>query len=818
MSDSDDTDVLLLIPPDFFLVHSDSEDSISPAVEERYSKSHEFEKLVVNDLISQVNDLENRICVIEDKNSVDVPRNVWGASYLHQFSDCATYPYSSMYQCLRCRDLTLKSQSTLSTQNSFGGSSDNLRTHMAVNSEVSTQSTPVKQKQVSSLPSTPSINTGTSHFPSHSRQDMGNSSPEKSAVTIKPMTKREILSMSHPVVGNSAPSSADTSIGVTQHLSNSDKQNQLYQDCTLIGEIDQFLDSVKKNSKVQTQTVNDCNKRDNSYNCGEYSASIPNHGFGLRDFSNLPVQEELVKSKYIAPLETGETVSVKQSEFNEVDKVFGEAENDLKDGECLNRNPISKPACQQKSTYRCGDNANSVPDLGFGLRSSNSLPVREKEVKRKTVLPLGPHQVDTEMKGLKLSDIEKFLKHVKATQHEVEQKLQLRESLIDGSSTVSEKDLVQAPLKTSDTQDTIGSVPDRGSGVRSIFNLSKYVPAQNAVPSGNGMKVPVHEDSVIMRNISHLGTEVTSGKAQWSQIHGSIEQHTNKQNIHMSGVETDGKTKGVQQIASSYSTELGDSTEIAVARCKLVLGGDASSIPDCDFGLKSCYNMEKNKDGYSESFLNSSHKIPEYLHDGVIPPHPSVGRSTMSSTAKNICIQGDYLPSYLGFGPQNLLMNSASSQGLERNMSIPKYSHTSTQTQIHHIQTSDDLNAAEYPLLSQMQPLVTPGEAECQWVRDQRSNVSTQGQSNSVAEEYRGSSVTDAVTKKKVDFSIGHGQGDVAIVQREQGTGSKIAEGNVYTHIYTLTTLSIIILSPCIHYHTIEAAYIRQKQIFPNIS
>ncbi|XP_021939733.1 uncharacterized protein LOC110839654 isoform X2 [Zootermopsis nevadensis] len=778
MSDSDDTDVLLLIPPDFFLVHSDSEDSLVPEVQEGYRKSYEFEKLVVNDLISQVNELENRICVIENKSSVDLTRNVWGTSYLHQFYDCAAYPYSNTYQHLRYKDLTLKSQSILSTQHRLSGSTDNLRTHVAVNSGInSSLKTPVKQKQAFSLPSTPNIDTSTFHFSSHSEQVQGSSLPEKNAITVKPMTQNEILSMSYPLVGNIATSSGDTTTGVMQHSNNSDRQNQLYQDCTLIEEIDQFLDSVKKNSEFQTQTVNDCNKRENSYNCGEYSASVPDHGFGLRDFSNLPVREEIVKSKYIAPLETGEITPVKQAELNEVDLILREAENDFKDGKHPNLNPIHKPSYQQKKIYRCGNNVTSVPDLGFGVRSFNSLPVQEEEVKRKTVLPLGPYQVDTEMKGLELSDLEKLLKQIKATQHEVEKKLQLRESLTDESSTLSEKDSVPAPLKTSLSGENFCSVPDRGFEARGILNSSKYVPAQNAVTSENGTEVPVHEESIMKRNVNLLGAEVPSNKAQWPQVHGSIEQHTDKQNFYISDVETFGETKGAQQIASNYPTEPGDSTKIAVARRKLVLGGDASSIPDCGFGLKSWYNSDENKDGYSESVLNS-HKISNYVHDGVIPLHPSDGESTVSSTVKNSYIQGDYLPSVpdLGFGLQKLWINSASSQGLERNMTIPKSFHAPTQTHIDHIQTNNDLHAAEYSS-SQIRPRVTVDGAGCQWVGSQKTIISTQGQSNSVTGIGRGSSVTDTVAKKKVDFSVGSGQGDVTIMQQEQGAESNIAEG-----------------------------------------
>lgn len=63
MSDTDDTDLLLLIPPDFFLVRTpdfDSDCDIS------FSFDHdEVKDSIVSDLITQVNDLESRICLIE---------------------------------------------------------------------------------------------------------------------------------------------------------------------------------------------------------------------------------------------------------------------------------------------------------------------------------------------------------------------------------------------------------------------------------------------------------------------------------------------------------------------------------------------------------------------------------------------------------------------------------------------------------------------------------------------------------------------------------------------------------------------------------
>lgn len=70
MSDTDDTDLLLLIPPDFFLVHSSDLDSLESDCELNLRPDHdELKDFVVNDLITQVNDLESRVCMIENLES-----------------------------------------------------------------------------------------------------------------------------------------------------------------------------------------------------------------------------------------------------------------------------------------------------------------------------------------------------------------------------------------------------------------------------------------------------------------------------------------------------------------------------------------------------------------------------------------------------------------------------------------------------------------------------------------------------------------------------------------------------------------------------
>ncbi|XP_018323268.1 myosin heavy chain, skeletal muscle, adult isoform X2 [Agrilus planipennis] len=66
MSDSDDTDELLLIPPDFFLVESDSENLVSTI------SSNDLYFSIVDSLITQVNHLEKKVNSISEINSLSV--------------------------------------------------------------------------------------------------------------------------------------------------------------------------------------------------------------------------------------------------------------------------------------------------------------------------------------------------------------------------------------------------------------------------------------------------------------------------------------------------------------------------------------------------------------------------------------------------------------------------------------------------------------------------------------------------------------------------------------------------------------------------
>lgn len=73
MSESDDTDVLLLIPPDLFIVPSSSDSEDSEFINERLGYGLGGPTAVVSELFEQVQSLENRISVIESKDtSLDV--------------------------------------------------------------------------------------------------------------------------------------------------------------------------------------------------------------------------------------------------------------------------------------------------------------------------------------------------------------------------------------------------------------------------------------------------------------------------------------------------------------------------------------------------------------------------------------------------------------------------------------------------------------------------------------------------------------------------------------------------------------------------
>lgn len=83
MSDTDDTDVLLLIPPDFFTVHSDSESTINGS----WSEGCGARCNLVHGLIHQIGNINTRLTSIENSSDVSSFRLY---NSIEEFSDSGT--------------------------------------------------------------------------------------------------------------------------------------------------------------------------------------------------------------------------------------------------------------------------------------------------------------------------------------------------------------------------------------------------------------------------------------------------------------------------------------------------------------------------------------------------------------------------------------------------------------------------------------------------------------------------------------------------------------------------------------------------------
>ncbi|CAK9813289.1 CNTROB [Anthophora plagiata] len=133
MSDSDDTDVLLLIPPDLFLVRSSSDSDISS---DRLNPNKRTG--VISEIVEHMQSLENRISAIEFKDT----------------SFDATFLNNSLDSQIQSNQLT-KFRQTLP------------RTRFSINQSSSLQNTPVKPGQSLYVPSTPNDHSLLNHINCH---------------------------------------------------------------------------------------------------------------------------------------------------------------------------------------------------------------------------------------------------------------------------------------------------------------------------------------------------------------------------------------------------------------------------------------------------------------------------------------------------------------------------------------------------------------------------------------------------------------------------------------------------------------------------
>ncbi|XP_049809715.1 uncharacterized protein LOC126252813 [Schistocerca nitens] len=233
MSDTDDTDLLLIIPPDFFNVRSsDSEDSEFSVIR----RDSDISRHIVQDLVNHVNQLESRVCTIESKeNLVSNGRSL----------DCSVAVDSAD---IKHGDVALSFYSMTSTGYRFGTSLDCNRSALR---------TSWKQKP-QSLPTTPSTHhqrlqlipdilghsyTNAIHERENIRSCAGNRIPDdriKSSTSLadnlsKNDSARTVLS--------------DSSDSYPLFSEPDDQRTMSYQDLSFLSEIDEFLESKRAVSR-----------------------------------------------------------------------------------------------------------------------------------------------------------------------------------------------------------------------------------------------------------------------------------------------------------------------------------------------------------------------------------------------------------------------------------------------------------------------------------------------------------------------------------------------------------------------------------------
>nr|XP_018915828.1 PREDICTED: myosin-2 heavy chain [Bemisia tabaci] len=163
MSNSDDTDLLLDIPPNFFSVPSDdsetSDRELSLSKSFRFKPKRQDKKKLVSDLMCNVSELANRISVLED---------IEGSRY----SSCGE------------SHLPL-GNSSFQNMHVFKGSTDSLSQHSFKSSSHHLGGSPPKSTRPQSLPPTPILNRYSHILEEFPKSHSLNTSPEKSKYLSK---------------------------------------------------------------------------------------------------------------------------------------------------------------------------------------------------------------------------------------------------------------------------------------------------------------------------------------------------------------------------------------------------------------------------------------------------------------------------------------------------------------------------------------------------------------------------------------------------------------------------------------------------------
>lgn len=365
MSDSDDTDILLLIPPDLFLV--DSSDSELSTFED-----HTVERSVVNDLISHVNELDNRISEIEkkDTSTINLNDSIGSLSSLRSSS-------------LMNRDMNPASRQ--------------------LGSDPSINISPSRRaNRFHSLPPTPSSSSYRSYVPSVSTSRTwvpNNSSPSKAfSRSYKNLSSYNPENDGKPKANNllsevdlfleslkrdSASSRANREKDLLAGTLPPSPQKKETADGVAhlqLDEVDRLLKEVEaeqKNIEARLSSHNAPEVRKIVRKPGETIGSIPDLGFGVRDQWK-DVDNFLQRERNREPIERS-------------------------------REPVEEPIITSRNLYKLGDNIGSIPDRGLGVReawaTSTSPPkVSKPMLQSESYLNSGEAPMTRETASVLLSD------------------------------------------------------------------------------------------------------------------------------------------------------------------------------------------------------------------------------------------------------------------------------------------------------------------------------------------------------------------------------------------------------------------------------
>lgn len=363
MSDSDDTDLLLLIPPDFFLVQTSDLDEVDS--EENFllrNNQQLVEQSVVNGLITHVNELEDRICLIESLDSSRLSaldNNTLGLNQSYSGSNS----HQTQLLLAKVNDYT-NYNSMSDSVHILSGSIDSIQHNHYLKSRNDFGSPP-RPRQPFSLPSTPTNGAyNRSEFQPSRLNHKEIHNPNNVSMHLENDNNKNIIdnARSERLAAFEKQNTQAPKSNFYPNLAVYDENHSVIlnskgipEEKELLGEIDQYLSDVERHGGIFK------NKDEELHT---YALKDPFIGNGLK-----------IMDENCDNLTSNENNSVKKHlDLPEVDRLLKEMEatqNEIEQKLKLHNPPKrTVNTIPDKTTYysQIGENSGSIPDLGFGLK------------------------------------------------------------------------------------------------------------------------------------------------------------------------------------------------------------------------------------------------------------------------------------------------------------------------------------------------------------------------------------------------------------------------------------------------------------------